>query len=215
MCLLVLALEAESTVRTCQGSQHCCGSQQLPGAPRAGLDAGSAQALSCQPGISHSLQHLTLDLFWRKGQPPNPAGTGTALLWDAHAHLDWKTSQPLYAMRPCPSQLLSQPPLLIQLPMMSQEQPELPRDIPHPWQLSPLRAQPILYPPGWEERLPQDPLYAKALHIHPSLPGHAQHSLENITEGKPQSSPLLPPASSSVQAGQCTRRGNYENTYLS
>lgn len=88
----MLTPEAKSTVRTCQGSEHCHGSQQLPGAPWAGLDAGSAQALSCQPGISHSLQHLTLGLLWRKGQPPNPPGTGTALLWGAHTHLDWESS---------------------------------------------------------------------------------------------------------------------------
>lgn len=186
--------------------------------PGRGAPRGRAGCWQCchsrsshQSSISHSLQHLTLGLLSRKGQPPNPQAQ--PLLCSGVHTLIWteKASQPLHAMKPCPLQLLSHPPSPHPAPHdepRAQEQTELPQDIHHPWQLSPLRAQPILYPLGREEWLPQEPLYPELLHIHPSLPGHAQHSLENTKEGKTQSSSLH-----QALCRQCNapRRGNYED----
>lgn len=92
---------------------------------------------------------------------------------------------------------------------MSQEHKEQPTGHPPAMALSPLRAQPTLYPLGWEEWCLRI-LHPNAPHIHPAPPGHTQHTLENSTEGKSQSSALLSPAPSSVQSGKCTQEGELQ-----
>lgn len=106
---------------TAMAPSSCLQPGPCQGAPqgRAGCWQCSGHVLPAWHLPQHPAPHPEPSLD--KGTTPKHPGTGTALLWGAHTHLDWES----FTTTPCKGamslQLLSHPPLLIQLPMMSQE----------------------------------------------------------------------------------------------
>lgn len=157
---------------------------------------------------SHSLRHCSLCLLPKNPtstQPP-PRHRQTLLHFGVNVHI-WSRKALQLRHAAMPSPLLSCPtipPLLTELPRMSQESKN--SHCSHRMsialqQTSHLRALAALRGPGKRaEKLPHEPPCPKAVHAHPSLPGDIQHSLKNTEEGKTQLSALLPHTLIYVQA---------------